>query len=97
MLNRTALPIAADGQEVQDALYDVSGSRTVPQVFVNGVYIGGADGKCTVPLAIINYDLLIAWTLCCTFFGVRHAARGAQTLTPSTGLVSSRSSLARQE
>ncbi|CAL8460645.1 g175 [Coccomyxa elongata] len=33
----------ADGQEVQDALYDVSGSRTVPQVFVNGAYIGGAD------------------------------------------------------
>ncbi|EIE25397.1 hypothetical protein COCSUDRAFT_61616 [Coccomyxa subellipsoidea C-169] len=33
----------ADGQDVQDALYDVSGSRTVPQVFVGGTYIGGAD------------------------------------------------------
>ncbi len=35
---------AADGQEVQDALYSVSGSRTVPQVFVDGSFIGGADG-----------------------------------------------------
>ncbi|KAK9908985.1 hypothetical protein WJX75_005590 [Coccomyxa subellipsoidea] len=33
----------ADGQDVQDALYDLSGSRTVPQVFVEGTYIGGAD------------------------------------------------------
>jgi glutaredoxin 3 len=37
---------AADGQEVQDALYSVSGSRTVPQVFVDGKYIGGSDGTC---------------------------------------------------
>jgi glutaredoxin len=40
--------IAADGQDVQDALYDLSGSRTVPQVFVEGTYIGGADGKQTI-------------------------------------------------
>lgn len=35
---------AADGADVQDALYSVTGSGTVPQVFVNGNFIGGADG-----------------------------------------------------
>ena len=29
---------------MQDALYEVTGRRTVPQVFVNGAFIGGADG-----------------------------------------------------
>ena len=35
----------ADGEEVQNALMDVTGSRTVPQVFVGSKYIGGCDGK----------------------------------------------------
>lgn len=36
-----------EGDEVQDALFDVSGSRTVPQVFIGGQFVGGGDGKCT--------------------------------------------------
>ena len=35
---------AADGADVQDALYEVTGRHTVPQVFVKGSFIGGADG-----------------------------------------------------
>ena len=29
---------------MQDALYEVTGRRTVPQVFIKGAFIGGADG-----------------------------------------------------
>ncbi|GJP45915.1 hypothetical protein CLOM_g5251 [Closterium sp. NIES-68] len=32
-----------DGQEIQDVLMDIVGRRTVPQVFVGGEHIGGAD------------------------------------------------------
>lgn len=34
----------ADGQQVQDALSGIVGRRTVPQVFVGGVHVGGCDG-----------------------------------------------------
>ena len=46
---------AADGQDVQDALNDVTSRRTVPQVFVSGKFIGGCDGElaaclhCAIP------------------------------------------------
>ncbi|KAK9832794.1 hypothetical protein WJX81_001740 [Elliptochloris bilobata] len=33
----------ADGQDVQNALHDVTSRRTVPQVFVDGKFIGGCD------------------------------------------------------
>ncbi|XP_050373796.1 glutaredoxin-C4 [Argentina anserina] len=32
-----------DGRDIQDALSEIIGRRTVPQVFVNGKYIGGSD------------------------------------------------------
>ncbi|KAL6603101.1 hypothetical protein ACP70R_043462 [Stipagrostis hirtigluma subsp. patula] len=32
-----------DGSEIQDALLDIVGKRTVPQVFVNGKHLGGSD------------------------------------------------------
>ncbi|XP_062234047.1 glutaredoxin-C8-like [Phragmites australis] len=32
-----------DGGEIQDALLDIVGRRTVPQVFVNGKHLGGSD------------------------------------------------------
>ncbi len=32
---------------MQDALYDITSRRTVPQVFVNGEFIGGCDGAHT--------------------------------------------------
>ncbi|KAK2076048.1 hypothetical protein QBZ16_001384 [Prototheca wickerhamii] len=33
----------ADGQQVQEALSGIVGRRTVPQVFVGGVHVGGCD------------------------------------------------------
>jgi len=32
-----------EGDDVQAALYEITGRRTVPQVFVAGEFIGGAD------------------------------------------------------
>ncbi|TVU08409.1 hypothetical protein EJB05_41813 [Eragrostis curvula] len=32
-----------DGGEIQDALLDIVGKRTVPQVFINGKHLGGSD------------------------------------------------------
>ncbi|XP_021751184.1 glutaredoxin-C4-like [Chenopodium quinoa] len=32
-----------DGYSIQDALRDIVGRRTVPQVFINGKHIGGSD------------------------------------------------------
>jgi glutaredoxin 3 len=34
---------AEDGWEIQDALSDMVGRRTVPQVFVHGKHLGGSD------------------------------------------------------
>lgn len=30
-----------DGAEIQDALLEISGQKTVPNVFINGVHVGG--------------------------------------------------------
>ena len=35
---------AEDGSEIQDALSEIVGRRTVPQVFVHGKHLGGSDG-----------------------------------------------------
>ena len=32
-----------DGAEIQSALYDLTGRRTVPNVFIKGTTIGGGD------------------------------------------------------
>ncbi|KAF3452708.1 hypothetical protein FNV43_RR03141 [Rhamnella rubrinervis] len=32
-----------DGRDIQDALAEIVGRRTVPQVFINGKHIGGSD------------------------------------------------------
>ncbi|NP_001399069.1 Grx_C4 - glutaredoxin subgroup I isoform 2 [Zea mays] len=32
-----------DGSEIQDALLEIVGRRTVPQVFVHGKHLGGSD------------------------------------------------------
>ena len=34
-----------DGTNIQDALGEIVGRRTVPQVFIKGKHIGGSDGK----------------------------------------------------
>jgi glutaredoxin 3 len=36
----------AEGAEIQAALTTITGSRTVPQVFINGKFVGGCDGAC---------------------------------------------------
>lgn len=36
---------AADGSEIQSALAEWTGQRTVPNVFIGGNHIGGCDGK----------------------------------------------------
>lgn len=33
-----------EGDDIQDALLDMTGSRTVPQVFIGGTFIGGCEG-----------------------------------------------------
>lgn len=37
--------VVEDGWEIQDALDEIVGRRTVPQVFINGKHIGGSDGN----------------------------------------------------
>ncbi|PKI69987.1 hypothetical protein CRG98_009590 [Punica granatum] len=37
------LDLREDGSEIQRALLDLTGRRTVPQVFVNGKLVGGSD------------------------------------------------------
>lgn len=34
-----------DGSEIQDALLEIVGKRTVPQVFIKGKHLGGSDGN----------------------------------------------------
>jgi glutaredoxin-related protein len=43
MLSQTVRQIPARCT-VQAALYDISSCRTVPQVFIGGEFVGGADG-----------------------------------------------------
>lgn len=37
--------VAADGADIQAALLEWTGQRTVPNVFIGGKHIGGCDGK----------------------------------------------------
>ncbi|RLM64491.1 hypothetical protein C2845_PM15G13850 [Panicum miliaceum] len=37
------LDVESDGSELQDALKEWTGQRTVPNVFINGKHIGGCD------------------------------------------------------
>ncbi|TYK03120.1 glutaredoxin-C6 [Cucumis melo var. makuwa] len=43
------LDTESDGREVQAALAQFTGQRTVPNVFIGGKHIGGCDGKCSLP------------------------------------------------
>lgn len=42
-----------DGPEIQDALSEYIGRRTVPQVFIHGKHLGGSDGE-YAPLALFQ-------------------------------------------
>lgn len=37
-----------DGSQLQSALAEWTGQRTVPNVFIGGNHIGGCDGKITI-------------------------------------------------
>jgi thioredoxin reductase (NADPH) len=37
------LSFTEDGTEIQDALLQKTGQKTVPNVFINGVHVGGCD------------------------------------------------------
>lgn len=39
------MSFADDGGDIQDALRNIVGRRTVPQVFIKGKHIGGSDGN----------------------------------------------------
>src|SRR4051794_29917794 len=54
-------PPVVEGPDVQDALTQVTGSRTVPQVFVGGKFVGGCDGTCH-PTA-----LMLVSIACCAY------------------------------
>jgi len=40
------LPVTGEGDSIQASLLPMTGSRTVPQLFINGKYIGGNSGEC---------------------------------------------------
>lgn len=45
MLIKVVGHVAADGADIQAALLEWTGQRTVPNVFIGGKHIGGCDGK----------------------------------------------------
>lgn len=45
LIKRYLFVVTDDGWNIQDALSEIVGRRTVPQVFINGKHIGGSDGK----------------------------------------------------
>ena len=40
---------AVEGEDVMDALLSITHRRTVPQVFIQGEFIGGCDGEQLLP------------------------------------------------
>jgi len=50
------MDVESDGPELQDALKEWTGQRTVPNVFINGKHIGGCDDT----MALNNDGKLVA-------------------------------------
>ena len=44
-LTRALVLLLVEGDDIQDTLASMTGSSTVPQLFIGGKYIGGFDGK----------------------------------------------------
>ena len=55
---------AVEGNDVQAALTELTGRRTVPQVFLKGEFIGGCDGKYTASSA--RHNMHVRMTMACT-------------------------------
>ncbi|XP_020102741.1 glutaredoxin-C8 isoform X1 [Ananas comosus] len=43
-----------DGSDIQDALSEMVGRRTVPQVFILGEHLGGSDGNKVTAFALVD-------------------------------------------
>ncbi|XP_044967135.1 glutaredoxin-C6-like isoform X2 [Hordeum vulgare subsp. vulgare] len=52
------LDTESDGPEMQSALAEWTGQRTVPNVFINGKHIGGCDDTLALPL---DYFLTVTY------------------------------------
>lgn len=39
------IDVEADGSDIQNALFEITKQRSVPNVFISGKHIGGCDGK----------------------------------------------------
>jgi len=53
-LTMTSLFHKGDGSEVQSALAEWTGQRTVPNVFIGGKHIGGCDSMIMFPLPLAS-------------------------------------------
>lgn len=52
------LLLKGDGSEIQSALEQWTGQRTVPNVFIGGKHVGGCDGKRSyITAALLLYFL----------------------------------------
>jgi len=58
-----------DGAELQDALKEWTGQRTVPNVFINGKHIGGCDGEpfCFALLQTNSSNFICLWPCSCIY------------------------------
>ncbi|KAF0931600.1 hypothetical protein E2562_005564 [Oryza meyeriana var. granulata] len=48
------LDVESDGSELQSALANWTGQKTVPSVFIKGKHIGGCDGECPCSYFVVN-------------------------------------------
>lgn len=71
--------VAADGAAWQDALREVTGRTSVPQVFVGGQHVGGCDGaymhtETRTEMQLFTGTEPACTTRCCTSSGMVTAA-----------------------
>ena len=59
-----------DGADVQAALLELTGQRTVPNIFVNGKHVGGCDNVWSWLSFLIGYLFLHHLILLLSFFSV---------------------------
>ena len=54
-----------------DALWSITNSRTVPQVFIKGEFIGGCDGETFLQI-VCKVDMLLKVTMQCHLHGAHY-------------------------
>jgi glutaredoxin 3 len=45
--------VTEGGDKLREGLAEVTGRRTVPQVFIGGKHVGGCDGECGVSAELL--------------------------------------------